>query len=625
MILGTAGHIDHGKTALVKALTGVDTDRLPEEKRRGITIDLGFAPLVIDGVGTIGIVDVPGHEAFVRTMLAGASGIDIALLVVAADEGVMPQTREHVQILSLLAIPKLVVSLTKSDLVTPEWLSLAEDDVRSLLDETPFVTSEVIPVSAVTGDGVSELREAIGRAAGSATTPGGEATDNRGGAADLFRMPVDRAFTIKGTGTVVTGTVWTGSISRDSSVIVFPPGKRSRVRGIQHHGAAVRRADPGERVALALTDLDVAEVSRGSVVIADDSWLPSSRVEAEITISDDSVAIGPRTRLRFHLGTSDVGARISGSAQSAHADGSAFVATIVLDEPLLMRGGDRFVIRLPSPAITIGGGRVRDPYPGRRHRAHTVEESTPERLARMVAGTGLDGLAVETLPIRLGTTTAEAAELTRQSHLTELRGRLYDPQALDTLEKRVETAVAKHVETFPLELGVQLQSLRSLARAPDAAIDYVVDRLIRNGRIEVNQSLVKPAGWTGTLSDRERLLADAMMHEICVNPSEPPAVSELAAKFGDKAPALLRYMERAGQLVRISDDRYYSPGAVETMVGKLRSTLEPRRIYTPAELREVLGVSRKYLIPFLEFCDVTGITERRAEGRVLGIGQVRGT
>ena len=243
----------------------------------------------------------------------------------------------------------------------------------------------------------------------------------------------------------------------------------------------------------------------------------------------------------------------------------------------------------------------------------------------MVAGTGLDGLAVETLPIRLGTTTAEAAELTRQSHLTELRGRLYDPQALDTLEKRVETAVAKHVETFPLELGVQLQSLRSLARAPDAAIDYVVDRLIRNGRIEVNQSLVKPAGWTGKLSDRERLLADAMMHDICVNPSEPPAVSELAAKFGDKAPALLRYMERAGQLVRISDDRYYSPGAVEMMVGKLRSTLEPRRIYTPAELREVLGVSRKYLIPFLEFCDVTGITERRAEGRVLGIGQVRAT
>ena len=619
MILGTAGHIDHGKTALVKALTGVDTDRLPEEKRRGITIDLGFAPLVIEGVGTIGIVDVPGHEAFVRTMLAGASGIDIALLVVAADEGVMPQTREHVQILSLLAIPKVVVSLTKSDLVTAEWLSLAEDDIRSLLDDTPFASSEVIPVSAITGDGVSELREAIRRAADARTVEGKAETDNRGGAEDLFRMPVDRAFTIRGTGTVVTGTVWSGTIGRDSSVTVFPPGKRSRVRGVQHHGAAVRTAGPGERVALALTDLDVGEVSRGSVVVANDSWPPTSRVEAEITICDNSVEIGPRTRLRFHLGTSDVGARISGRARDTEEDGAAFVATIMLDEPLLTRGGDRFVIRLPSPAITIGGGKVRDPYPARRRsRAHTFNESASETLTRMVAVAGVEGLSVEILPIRLGTTPAEAAELSSRLQLTELRGRLYDPRALDTLEQSIETAIAKHVETFPLELGVQLQSLRSLAQAPEAVIDFVVDRLAKAGKIEVRQSVVKPAGWTGKLSDRERVLADAMMHEICIRPSEPPAVSEIVASFGERAPALLRYLERAGELVRISDDRYYSPGAVEMMVGKLRQTLEPRRIYTPAELREVLGVSRKYLIPFLEFCDVTGITDRRAEGRVLG-------
>lgn len=626
MILGTAGHIDHGKTALVKALTGVDTDRLPEEKRRGITIDLGFAPLVIEGVGTIGIVDVPGHEAFVRTMLAGASGIDIALLVVAADEGVMPQTKEHVQILSLLAIPNVVVALTKSDLVTAEWLSLAEEDIRSLLGDTPFGSSEVIPVSAITGDGVTELREAIRRAADGATAEGGPAdTKNRGGAEDLFRMPVDRAFTIKGTGTVVTGTVWSGTIGRDSSVTVFPPGKRSRVRGVQHHGAAVTSAGPGERVALALTDLDVGEVSRGSVVVANDSWAPTSRVEAEITISDESVEIGPRTRLRFHLGTSDVGARISGRARDTEANGSGFVATIVLDEPLLMRGGDRFVIRLPSPAITIGGGRVRDPYPARRpSRAPTLEESIAETLTRMVAGAGLEGLAVEILPIRLGTTPAEAAELSRRLHLIELRGRLYDPRVLDALEQAIETAITKHVETFPLELGVQLQSLRSLAQTPEAVIDFVVDRLARSGRIEVRQSVVKPAGWTGKLSDRELVLTDAMMHEICIHPSEPPAVSELAASFGEKAPALLRYLERAGELVRVSDDRYYSSGAVDTMVGKLRSTLEPGRIYTPAELREVLGVSRKYLIPFLEFCDVTGITDRRAEGRVLGVGQVGG-
>ena len=273
MILGTAGHIDHGKTALVKALTGVDTDRLPEEKRRGITIDLGFAPLVIEGIGKIGIVDVPGHEAFVRTMLAGASGIDIALLVVAADEGVMPQTTEHVQILSLLGIPTVVVALTKSDLVTAEWLSLAADDVHTLLGDTPFGSSEVIPVSAVTGSGVNELREAIRRAATATNSEGvNSETNNRGSAEDLFRMPVDRAFTIKGTGTVVTGTVWSGTISRDSLVTVFPPGRQSRVRGVQHHSEVVKSAGPGERVALALTDVDVDEVSRGSVVVANDAW-----------------------------------------------------------------------------------------------------------------------------------------------------------------------------------------------------------------------------------------------------------------------------------------------------------------------------------------------------------------
>jgi selenocysteine-specific elongation factor len=623
VILGTAGHIDHGKTALVKALTGIDTDRLPEEKRRGITIDLGFAPLMIEGIGTLGIVDVPGHEAFVRTMLAGASGIDIALLVVAADEGVMPQTREHVQILSLLGIPKLVVALTKSDLVTGEWLELAADDVRALLADTSFASSEVIPVSALSGAGVSDLREAIRRAAAFSRPRAGTESNNRGLADDLFRMPVDRAFTIKGTGTVVTGTVWSGTIGRDTTVNVFPPGRESRVRGVQHHGAAVKTAGPGERVALALTDLDVAEVSRGSVVVADHSWPPTTRVEAEIAITDSSIEIGPRTRLRFHLGTSDVGARIGGTTRDRKDARSGFVATIVLDEPLLVRGGDRFVIRLPSPAITIGGGRVRDPLPRRRlSRARPPTESHSEALARMAADASFDGLAIEILPIRLGITPAEAAELSRRVGLLELRSRVYDPAVLDELEQAIESAIAQHVETFPLDPGVQLHSLRSLVQGTDELIDLALDRLATRKRIEIRQSVVKPAGWTAKLSDRERFLADALMHAICIRPSEPPTVSELAVSFGDKAPALLRYLERTGELVRVSDDRYYSPGAVALMVGKLRSTLEPSRVYSPAELREVLGVSRKYLIPFLEFCDVTGITDRKAEGRVLGTAPV---
>jgi selenocysteine-specific elongation factor len=608
VILGTAGHIDHGKTALVKALTGVDTDRLPEEKRRGITIDLGFAPLVLEGVGTVGIVDVPGHEAFVRTMLAGASGIDVALLVVAADEGVMPQTREHLQILSLLAIPSLVVALTKADLVSDEWLALATDDVRSLIADTPFASSEIIAVSSVSALGLDALREALTRAM--------RKSENDDRASDVFRMPVDRAFTIKGTGTVVTGTVWSGTIGREMSVNIFPLGRQSRVRGVQHHGTAVKTAGPGERVALALSDVDVGDVGRGSVVVVSGAWLPTSRVDAEIEITDDEVHIGPRTRLRFHIGTSDVGARIAGAETRT---GESFVSTIVLEEPLLVRGGDRFVLRLPSPATTVGGGRIRDPFPRRRASRKKSDASESENsFSRMVAEAGIEGLPQDILPIRLGITPAEAAEISRSSGIIALKSRLYDHAVVDDLEQTILQSITKHVETFPLDSGVQLQSLRSMTEAPPELIDLILNRLVKAEKVEIRQSVVIPAGWTARLNEREQRLAEAILHEICTGRSEPPAVSELTSTFGQSTPALLRYLERKGKLVKVSDDRYYAPEAVESMVGKLRAALEPYQVYSPAELREVLGVSRKYLIPFLEFCDASGVTDRTAEGRVLG-------
>jgi selenocysteine-specific elongation factor len=627
VILGTAGHIDHGKTALVKALTGVDTDRLPEEKRRGITIDLGFAPLILDGIGTIGIIDVPGHEAFVRTMLAGASGIDIGLLVVAADEGVMPQTREHLDILSLLAIPKIVVALTKRDLVAQEWLALAHEDVVALLARTSFAASEIVAVSAITGEGLVELRQALARASSTQLRSRSEE--------DLFRMPVDRAFTVKGTGTVVTGTVWSGSVGRDAVVSVFPPGRESRVRAIQHHGAAAKAASPGERVALALSDIDVAEVGRGSVLTGKlPLWHATTRIEVELRVLKGAVP-GPRTRLRFHLGTSDVGARVSRvlepaqlaetSVDAGSTNEMVRIAVIALDEPLLVRAGDRFVLRLPSPAITIGGGIVRDPFPsaGKRKARAKIGETPRELLARIAANAGDEGLDAAQLPIRLGVSAVQATSLANELNLSAIQSRLYDPRALATLEREMERIVSEHVENSPLEAGVQLQSLRSAHRASSAVIDRVLDRLVERSRIEIDRSLVKPAGWSPKLTGREKALADAVLHEICIRPSEPPAVSELVAQFGEKASGLLRYLERAGELVRVSDERYYSPAAVEAMVGKLRSQLEPGRIYGPAELREVLGVSRKYLIPFLEFCDIAGVTDRKAEGRVLGSSRVR--
>jgi selenocysteine-specific elongation factor len=625
VILGTAGHIDHGKTALVKALTGVDTDRLPEEKRRGITIDLGFAPLVLDEVGTVGIVDVPGHEAFVRTMLAGASGIDMALLVVAADEGVMPQTREHLAILSLLNIPGAVVALSKCDLVTDEWLALVTDEVRSLLAKTAYSRSAIVPVSAVTGFGLTELREAIRTVASSSL--------RRSSGDDLFRMPVDRAFTVKGTGTVVTGTVWSGTLPRDSPVSVFPPGKVARVRGIQHHGRAVQTAEPGQRVALALSSVELGEVRRGSVVVTNGAWPATSRIQAEVSITNDDVVIGPRTRLRFHLGTADVGARVVRSQRVTGSGSVDSVATVVLDEPLLIRGGDRFVLRLPSPPSTIGGGIVIDSLPSRRRsptRSPRGAEDSAEindriasnsviaRFTRLVTDAGAAGVETEIFPIRLGVTPAEVADLVKDAGLVETAGRVYDPRVLDETERALERAIVAHAETFPLELGVQLQSLRSGFAVPDAIVDLLLSRLVRKSRIEIEHSVVRPFGWTPKLNDRENGVAEAVMHDICLQSSEPPSVGELVERFGAEVPALLRYLERSGGLVRVADDRYYSAEAVERMVVKLRSEMVPGRTYSPAELREVLRVSRKYLIPFLEFCDVSGVTGRNAEGRVLG-------
>ena len=258
MILGTAGHIDHGKTTLVRALTGVDTDRLPEEKRRGITIELGFAPLTLPGLGVAGVVDVPGHEAFVRTMLAGATGIDAALLVIAADEGVMPQTREHLAILGLLQVDVGVVALTKRDLVDDDWLALVIDDVRTALAGTPLAAAPIVPVSATTGTGLAELTAAIGEALRAAP-----ARDD----SDLFRLPIDRVFTVKGTGTVVTGTVWSGRVTRDDVVRLLPGERTARVRAVQAHGSAIDRPSPGSRIALALAGVDVADVARGQVAV----------------------------------------------------------------------------------------------------------------------------------------------------------------------------------------------------------------------------------------------------------------------------------------------------------------------------------------------------------------------
>jgi len=379
--------------------------------------------------------------------------------------------------------------------------------------------------------------------------------------------------------------------------------------------------------ALALADLDVGEVGRGSVIMRNEpEWIPTTRIEVEMSIASDEIELGPRTRLRFHLGTSDVGARVSRIETGDQTAGAVRIGRIVLDQPLLVRASDRFVLRLPSPAMTIGGGIVRDPFPSRgKGKSHArVGENPRDMLARIARDAGDAGLERQNLPIRLGVAPAVAAALEAELGLITIHSRSYDSGTLDNAERRVERLILEHVETLPLDGGVQLQTLRSAGRSDPAVIDWVLNRLQERSRIEIDRSVARPAGWVPSLNSRERAVANAILHEICIQPSEPPAIIELAERFGERTSELLRFLERSGEVVKVTEERYYSPAAVEAMVGKLRSALARGRIYSPAELREVLGVSRKYLIPFLEFCDRTGVTDRRAEGREIAVSATSG-
>ena len=611
MILGTAGHIDHGKTTLVRALTGVDTDRLPEEKRRGITIELGFAPLTLPGLGVAGVVDVPGHEAFVRTMLAGATGIDAALLVIAADEGVMPQTREHLAILGLLQVDVGVVALTKRDLVDDDWLALVTDDVRAALAGTPFAAAPIIPVSATTGAGLGELTAAIG-AALRAATPRDDS--------DLFRLPIDRVFTVKGTGTVVTGTVWSGRVTRDDIVRLLPGDQTARVRAVQAHGSAIDHPAPGSRIALALAGVDVADIARGQVAVTDTAWRSATLIRGDVRLLPDTLPLGPRARVRFHLGTAEVGGRVvvGGGALTA---GDVRPARIVLDAPVVARAGDRFVLRGGSPLATLGGGVVSDPLPTHwRARPWPHPDAAPaQRLGWMLDEAVADGLSVETLPQRIGVRPSDVHDLlASQPDVVVLGARAWHARTIDAACAQLESLVRAAVAAAPLEPGAPLQALMSALAVGELAAAEALRRAVASGSLTLDGGLVRPAGWAPALSATNAADREWVLSRLRRSPTEPPSAAELAAERGRDLLALLRLLEREGVLVAVEPGRWYPAEGVRELARRLHAALTERAPQTPAELRVVLGGSRKFVIPFLEYCDRVGITVRTDAGRIPG-------
>jgi selenocysteine-specific elongation factor len=610
VIVGTAGHIDHGKSALVTALTGRSMDRLAEERRRGITIDLNFAPLPLGTNLVAGVVDVPGHEDFVRTMVAGASGIDLALLVVAADEGIMPQTVEHLAVLEHLGVRAAIPVITKADLVEPEWLELVAAEVAQRLAGSPIAFEPPIAVSSRTGQGLEQLRARL--AALATELPGRSA-------ADLFRLPVDRAFSVAGVGTVVTGTAWSGRVAIGDPVLLLPQGRAGRVRSIESYGASLERSEPGARTALGLAGIDRADVHRGSVVVTPDSaWLPTSAVDVEILLQSDAPRpLVNRTRVRFHLGTAEVMARVL--PRMPIEPGRSGIARLTLDDPVVARGEDRFVLRSYSPVITIGGGRVLDPQPPYRRSLWPIELASrrPAERFRALLARHPAGLSVAALPILLGLSRGEAAELaTREASARHVGERWVEVGTLDALAGRaLETLKAYH-RSHMSERGMPLETLRRSLKAPDPLVESVLADLAAAGRMRIFEGLAALAGFAPRVVGGEQEI-DRIVGLLEAAHLSPPTLAELQRESGrTDVGAVLRLAAASGRVEAVERNRYYTRAALDQFTQALVELGREGDI-VPAAVRDRLGISRKYLIPLLEWADGRGITVRVGDVRHL--------
>jgi selenocysteine-specific elongation factor len=614
VVLGTAGHIDHGKTALVRALTGIDTDRLPEEKRRGITIDLGFARMELAGGIEAGIVDVPGHEAFIRNMLAGATGLDLMLLVVAADEGVMPQTREHLAIMELLGVRRGVVAVTKADLADAEWLELVCEDVRELLAATPLADLEIVPVSARAGTGLDALRAALAAAAaGSSERP----------ADDVFRLPVDRVFTVKGTGTVVTGTVWSGSLRRDAHVRIEPSGLAARVRGLQHHGTATDEIRAGERAAIALAGVDRGALSRGDAVLAP-GWEPSSLLTVELGVLRDApAALRHRQRVRLHLGTAEVLGRLvlwDGDV----APGATALAQVRLEKPLVCRGGDRFVLRSYSPVRTVAGGAVLEPAPPRRKRLSAPARAALLDLRRAEAAlpallelAGSAGVPVAELPVVLGVARHDVAARADCAGAFVAGPRLVAPRYAAACRDAILREVAAFHREHPLEEGIEREALRRAASPSPDLFAAVAQELIACGTLRSAGSAVALSDFTPAAGAATAPVLEQLMAVLRDAGLEPPDVEELPPDLASRTdlPVLLRFLEGRGDAVRLTPSRWAAADAISSAVEVVRSHMGSEQGFGVGDFRDILGLSRKHLIPLLEYFDRAGVTVRTGDTR----------
>ena len=623
VVAGTAGHIDHGKTALVKALTGIDADRLEEEKRRGITIDLGFAHLQLTPSLRLAFVDVPGHERFVKNMLAGVGGIDLALFAIAASESIKPQTREHFDICRLLGVPRGLVALTKADLVDSDILALVRAEVEELVAGSFLEGAPIVAVSSVTGAGLDELRSELARVA--ASVP---ARDPAG----WFRLPIDRVFSVKGAGAVVTGTLISGTVAREQGVEVYPSGRRLRVRGVEVHGSKAERAVAGQRTALNLVDVEVSELARGDVLSEPGRFRAVKQIDCRLDLLRSAKPLKHRAPVHFHSGTAEIEAqvRLLGGAGDSPAlalqPGASAWVRIILRDPALLLPGDRFIIRRFSPVTTIGGGIVLDSGAGLpacrgRQSAEAASRLTvlaspdaASRIALLVReaefGMGMPALVARTG--MLETAIAAAAARAPVVVLAQPQPWYVDRAWFETAREHLAETVREFHRTNPLAPGISKEDLRSreLPGAPAFLLDELLPHIVGN--------LVHLPGHQIALKDDEEQARAAIERAFEQAGLATPALAEVLAKSGvepARARSLLAILLREKKLVRIGEDLVFHHAAIQTLRAMLAGR-KPAR-FTVGDFKNWTGVSRKYAIPLLEFLDRERITRRDGDSRVI--------
>ncbi|MBL7032120.1 MAG: selenocysteine-specific translation elongation factor, partial [Nitrospira sp.] len=611
---------DHGKSALVLALTGTDPDRLKEEKERGITIDLGFADLPYPDGLDVGIVDMPGHERLIKNMLAGAGGIDIVLMVIAADEGIMPQSREHLDICNLLKVKRGLIAITKSDLVEEDWILLVEEEVKEFVKGTFLEGAEIIPLSAKTGHNIDLLKEKIGELAANV-----ELKSESG----IFRLPVDRIFTLKGFGTVVTGTAVSGSIAVEANVEILPKGIKTKVRGLQSHGKEIKKARAGQRVAINLQGVSKEEIERGDVIAIPDKLRTAYSIDADIEILKNAPIknLKNRSLVHFHTGTTELIGRIIIYDNEELKPGGRAFCQLRFKEPVTVMTGDRYIIRRFSPLMTIGGGEILDVSPKRRNRNDRMKDlevleqgSLRDKLMVKIVQGGANGVTMANIS---GWTKAEPPEVQREiaslvkaGGLLQIEGRIISIKAFDAFsEKTFATLDTFHKEN-PLKPGIPKEALRAVHMGLDQKVFEALLRL--NKEVVIEKDILRLNSFSISLSEDKKTLKEDILKIIEDAGFQPPSREELAKSVSinpHEATELLKIMAAEKTLVRINDSLYITMDNHQKMMDRLSAFFSGSPEMAVAEFRDMLGTSRKFAIPFLEYLDSNKITLRVGEVR----------